>query len=137
MSRELLFSFSRKDFRVDTFRCGGKGGQHQNTTDSGVRITHIATGLVAESRSHRHQIRNKKDAFNKLVELLCAHYLSSDNPLEKRYEERIRTYHDCRHTVKDHRTGLVYDFNDVVKGNGYGKVIEDNVRLLSDGEILR
>lgn len=65
--KQLLFSITRKDFRVDTFRSGGKGGQHQNKTESGVRITHIESGAVGESREERDQIRNKEKAFQKLV----------------------------------------------------------------------
>ena len=64
--KELLFSLTKKDFRIDTFRAGGKGGQKQNKTDSGARVTHIETGISFESRTHREQSRNKKDAFSKL-----------------------------------------------------------------------
>lgn len=66
MNKELLFSLTKKDFRVDTFKSGGKGGQHQNKTNSGVRITHLETGISSESRKHREQLQNKKAAFNKL-----------------------------------------------------------------------
>lgn len=65
--KQLLFSLTKKDFRVDTFRSGGKGGQHQNKTESGVRITHIESGAVGESREERDQIRNKEKAFQKLI----------------------------------------------------------------------
>ena len=65
--KELLFSLTKKDFRIDTFRSGGKGGQHQNTCDSGVRITHIESGAVGESRDERSQSQNKKIAFERLV----------------------------------------------------------------------
>jgi len=65
--KELLFSITRKDFRVDTFRSGGKGGQNQNKVESGVRITHLESGAVAESREERDQIRNKEKAFQKLI----------------------------------------------------------------------
>lgn len=67
-SRRLLFSITKKDFEVQTFRSGGKGGQHQNTTDSGVRIIHPASGARGESREHREQGRNKQAAFKRLVE---------------------------------------------------------------------
>ena len=67
MAKELLFSLTKKDFRIDTFRSGGKGGQHQNTTDSGVRITHIESGAVGESREERSQSQNKKKALERLV----------------------------------------------------------------------
>ena len=65
--KQLLFSLTKKDFRVDTFRSGGKGGQHQNKTESGVRITHIESGAVGESREEREQLRNKEKAFQKLI----------------------------------------------------------------------
>ena len=52
--------------RVDTFRSGGKGGQHQNKVESGVRLTHRPTGLVVVSRKHRSQHRNREDALERL-----------------------------------------------------------------------
>jgi len=64
---ELLFSLTKKDFDIQRFKSGGKGGQHQNTCDSGVRIRHKASGAVGESREHRSQHANKKTAFNRLV----------------------------------------------------------------------
>ena len=66
-SKKLLFSITKNDFRIDTFRSGGKGGQHQNKTNSGVRITHIASGAVGECREHRSQHQNKQEAFMRLV----------------------------------------------------------------------
>lgn len=68
MDKQLLFSLTKKDFRVDTFRSGGKGGQYQNTCDSGVRITHIESGAVGESRDERSQHTNKKKAFERLIQ---------------------------------------------------------------------
>lgn len=52
--------------RVETFRSGGKGGQHQNRTDSGVRLVHEPTGVRAESRTDRSQHRNKQLALQRL-----------------------------------------------------------------------
>jgi|HigsolmetaAR206D_1030411.scaffolds.fasta_scaffold00003_8 protein subunit release factor B len=66
--KELLFSVSKKDFRIDTFRAGGKGGQKQNKTSSGVRVTHIESGAVGESREERSQHQNRKIAFLRCVE---------------------------------------------------------------------
>jgi protein subunit release factor A len=65
---EPLLTLTKKDFRVDKFRSGGKGGQHQNKVESGVRITHIESGISAESRSDRSQHRNKQIAFRRLCD---------------------------------------------------------------------
>ena len=65
--KELLFSVTKKDLKVDTFRAGGKGGQNQNKRNSGVRIRHPESGAVGESREERNQYQNKKIAFKRLV----------------------------------------------------------------------
>jgi len=66
--KKLVFSVTAKDLRIDTFRAGGKGGQNQNKVNSGVRITHDASGAVGESREHRDQLHNKRAAFQRMTE---------------------------------------------------------------------
>ena len=66
--KELLYSLTKKDFKIKTFKSGGPGGQHQNKTDSGVRITHPESGAVGECRNTKSQHQNKKIAFTRLVE---------------------------------------------------------------------
>ena len=56
--------------RVETFRAGGPGGQHQNTTDSGVRLTHLPTGITVTARESRSQHRNRKLALGRLRDAL-------------------------------------------------------------------
>ncbi|MFV1988136.1 MAG: peptide chain release factor-like protein [Gemmatimonadota bacterium] len=56
--------------RVDTFRSGGAGGQHQNKTESGVRLTHLPTGLVATARESRSQHQNRRVALTRLRAVL-------------------------------------------------------------------
>lgn len=65
--REPILRVGLKDCRVDTFRAGGKGGQNQNKTNSGVRVVHEPSGAVGESREHRDQLQNKKAAFNRMA----------------------------------------------------------------------
>jgi len=65
--REKLLTLTKKDFRIDTYRGSGPGGQHRNKTDSCVRITHPLSGRSASCCKHRSQARNKKEAFIKLV----------------------------------------------------------------------
>lgn len=65
--KKKILSISKKDFEIQTFRSGGKGGQHQNKTDSGARIIHRESGAVGESRNHKSQFHNKKEALRRLT----------------------------------------------------------------------
>ncbi len=69
--------------RVDVFRSGGKGGQHQNVTETGVRLTHLSTGTVVTSRRFRSQLANKRNALATLRKRLAA--------LSKREKRRVPT----------------------------------------------
>ena len=66
--KKLLFSITKKDFEIQTFCSGGKGGQHQNKTESGVRLIHRVSGAVGECRNFRSQYQNKKEALYRLVD---------------------------------------------------------------------
>lgn len=65
--KELLFSVTKKDLEIQTFCSGGKGGQHQNKVETGVRIIHRESGAVGEARDSRSQHGNKKAAFLRMV----------------------------------------------------------------------
>lgn len=67
MPKEFLFSLTKKDFEVQTFRCSGAGGQNINKRDTGVRIIHKESGATGESREERSQLQNKKNAFKRLT----------------------------------------------------------------------
>lgn len=66
-SKSILFSITKEDLVIEVFRAGGRGGQKQNKTSSGVRIKHPASGAAAESREERSQLQNKRNAFRRLV----------------------------------------------------------------------
>jgi hypothetical protein len=66
--KEILFSVTKKDLRVEYFRTGGPGGQKQNKTSSGCRITHPASGAKGEARETRSQHQNRKLALQRLAE---------------------------------------------------------------------
>lgn len=68
MDKRLLFSVTLKDCTVQTFRSGGKGGQHQNKTESGVRIIHRDSGARGECRETKSQHKNKRTAFIRMTE---------------------------------------------------------------------
>ena len=118
----------KEDLRVDTFRSSGAGGQHVNTTDSAVRITHLPTGVVVECQDERSQHKNRARAMS----LLQARLLSaaeekamSEQAAERRNlvgsgdrSERIRTYNFPQGRVTDHRINLtLYKLDEVVAGD--------------------
>ena len=103
-----------EDIRVDTYRASGAGGQHVNTTDSAIRITHFPTGIVVTCQNERSQVQNKEMAFKMLKSKLVALELekSRQESLELKGEAKkiewgsqIRSYVFCPYTlVKDLRT---------------------------------
>lgn len=66
--RERLFSVTLADCDVQSFAAGGPGGQHQNTSNTGIRIIHRASGARGESREERSQLQNKKAAFRRMTQ---------------------------------------------------------------------
>lgn len=68
MAKEPWFSITKDQFRFDTFRAGGKGGQNQNKVESGVRCVHEASGARGEARDSRDQLHNRRNAFVRCVE---------------------------------------------------------------------
>ena len=103
-----------EDLRVDTYRAGGKGGQHVNKTDSAVRFTHIPTGIVVACQTERSQLMNRQTCMNMLKARLYEYYReqkekeNSKFMAEKKdisFGSQIRSYVFCPYTmVKDHRT---------------------------------
>jgi peptide chain release factor 2 len=117
-----------EDLRVDTYRSGGKGGQHVNTTDSAVRITHIPTGIVVACQNERSQHKNRERAMKMLRSKLYEFELEKKRAISKKLEDskldidfgsQIRSYvlHPYR-LIKDHRTKVeVGDVDRVLDGD--------------------
>ncbi len=117
-----------EELRVDTYRSSGKGGQHVNTTDSAVRITHLPTGLVASCQNERSQHKNRERAMSMLRSKLYEHELEKKRAATKKIEDskldidfgsQIRSYVlQPYRMIKDHRTKLeVGDVDRVIDGD--------------------
>jgi protein subunit release factor A len=129
MSRELIWSATKKDFRVDTFRGQGPGGQHRNKTDSAVRITHIESGLSASSQSERSQRVNKSIAFRRLVPKLLERYVHGETRARYGAGDKVtRSYHEPKDRVTDHVTGRKFSFKQTVGKGDIGPLIEDRLK---------
>jgi peptide chain release factor 1 len=122
------------DLRIDTYRSSGAGGQHVNTTDSAIRITHLPTGTVVECQEERSQHKNKARAMAWLAAKLndqqtaaAANAIASERKLlvgSGDRSERIRTYNFPQGRVTDHRVNLTLYSLDEVMAGGVDAVIE-------------
>ena len=116
-----------KELRVDTYRSSGAGGQHVNTTDSAVRLTHLPTGIVAYCQEERSQHKNKEKAM-RLLKAKIAEIEQRQKAAERASDrakqvgsgdrsERIRTYNFPQNRLTDHRINLTkYNLDRVMEG---------------------
>jgi len=125
---------NKADLRRDTFRASGAGGQHVNKTESGVRFTHIPTGIVAESTDGRSQHKNQDIALNRLyakIHETQKNQHDSKVAAERRSlvgsgdrSDKVRTYNFPQNRVTDHRIGLSLNKLDKVIGGDVEGIIE-------------
>ncbi len=133
-AKEVDVSIDPSDLRIDVFRASGAGGQHVNTTDSAVRITHIPTGVVVSCQDERSQHKNKAKA----MKILQARILAAQE--EKRMQEmsdkrkalvgtgmrseKVRTYNYPQNRVTDHQVGLTLKKLDQVMLGNLDEIID-------------
>ena len=138
----------KEDLKVDTFRSSGAGGQHVNKTESGVRLTHLPTGLVVECTDGRSQIKNREIALQRLYQKvkdakrneeqsqLAAQRKSLVGSGDR--SSKIRTYNFPQNRVTDHRINLtLYNLDQVINGK-IGEIIEalhvaENAEKMQEG----
>ena len=124
----IAVDIREEDLKIDTYRSGGAGGQHVNTTDSAVRITHLPTGLIAQCQNERSQHKNRATALKILRARIYEYELAKKQAVSRKVEDakmginygsQIRSYvlHPYR-LVKDVRTKVeVGDADSVLDGN--------------------
>jgi len=132
---EVDVQINPNDLKIDIYRASGAGGQHVNTTDSAVRLTHIPTGLVVIQQDQRSQHKNKDKAMQvlrtRLYDLKRAEAHGAEAEARKAMvgsgdrSERIRTYNFPQGRVTDHRIGLtLHKLDEVLAGPGLGELVE-------------
>jgi len=143
---DVDIEINEKDIRLDIYRSSGAGGQHVNTTDSAIRITHIPTGIVVTCQDERSQIKNKEKAFAVLRSKLYDLYKTqSDEEYAKNRKnqvgsgdrsERIRTYNYPQGRLTDHRINYtVYNLDAFLNGD-LDDLIE-NLTIAHQEELLQ
>ena len=127
-------NINKADLKTDTFRASGAGGQHVNKTESGVRFTHLPTGIVAESTDARSQIKNRDIAIQRLYQKIYdSKKAKHDNSVAAARRslvgsgdrsDKIRTYNFPQNRVTDHRIGLSLNKLDRVLAGDIAPIIE-------------
>lgn len=128
VDESIKIDIKESDLKIDTYRAGGKGGQHVNVTDSAVRITHLPTKIVAQCQNERSQYKNKRTAMKVLKSRIYEKELERKRKeLAKQHEEKksiewgsqIRSYVLHPYSmVKDHRTAFeTSNATSVLEGN--------------------
>jgi len=132
---EVDMTIDENDLRIDIYRSSGAGGQHVNTTDSAVRITHVPTGIVVAMQDERSQHKNKAKAMQVLRARLFEKRREEAHGAEAEARkamvgsgdrsERIRTYNFPQGRVTDHRIGLtLHKLDEVLAGPGLGELVD-------------
>jgi peptide chain release factor 2 len=128
IDEEIKIDIRPEDLRVDTFRASGAGGQHVNRTDSAIRMTHLATGIVVQCQNERSQHKNRASAMKQLRAKLYEHEMDKKRAEDRKMEDtklginfgsQIRSYVLAPYRmIKDHRTKLaVGDVDRVLDGD--------------------
>lgn len=133
-AEEVDVAINPADLRIDVYRASGAGGQHVNTTDSAVRITHIPTGVVVACQDERSQHKNKAKAMKMLQSriLLAQMEKHQEEQSKQRKEqvgtgqraEKVRTYNYPQNRITDHQVELTLKKLDIVMEGAIDEIVD-------------
>ena len=141
ISDDVEIDMNPSDLRIDTYRASGAGGQHVNTTDSAVRITHVPTGIVVQCQNDRSQHKNKEQAMKQLRSRLYQQEMQNRLATQKEMEanksdiswgSQIRSYVLDASRIKDLRTGVEKSNTQAVLDGDLNDFIEASLRGKKD-----
>lgn len=112
MSRELIRSWTKKDFQVDWFSGSGAGGQHRNKHQNCVRLRHVETGITTVGQGSRSRKTNLREALEQMATRLRDHYYPATPKDRAPATEHVRTYNQATNLVTDHASGLKHTWDD-------------------------
>lgn len=145
-SEDVEFELDMGDVRIDVFRASGAGGQHVNTTDSAVRVTHLPTNTVVANQDQKSQLKNKEKALKILRTRIYDKMVQEAHAVESAERkglvgtgdrsERIRTYNYPQGRLTDHRIGLtIYNLDKIMEG--HMSEITDALNAHNQAELLK
>ncbi|GMF21290.1 unnamed protein product [[Candida] boidinii] len=131
----MLRKFKPDELRIDVMRASGSGGQHVNTTESAVRITHLPTGITVNIQDERSQHKNKDKAMTILRSRLAEREMREKTEKERANRldqvssvdrsDKIRTYNYQQNRVTDHRCNFtLYDLENCMNGTKLDEIID-------------
>jgi peptide chain release factor 1 len=133
-AEDIDIDINPSDLKIDVYRSSGAGGQHVNTTDSAVRITHVPTGIVVACQEERSQIKNRAKAMKVLKSRMLDIMVSEQNArmaADRKQQvgsgdrsERIRTYNFPQGRMTDHRIGLTLYRLDAIMAGDIGEIVD-------------
>ena len=129
IDEEVNIKIDEKDLRIDTYRSSGAGGQHVNTTDSAVRITHLPTKIVVQCQNERSQHKNKETCFKMLKSRLYEHQIQKKEELEQKNIE-LKTDIGWGHQIRSYVLQpyqLVKDLRNKVESSNPEDVLNGNI----------
>ena len=150
ISQEVEVDIRTEDLKIDVYRSGGAGGQHVNTTDSAVRITHIPTGIVVQCQDQKSQLKNFDKAFEELrtrvFNLEYSKYLDEIASKRKTMvstgdrSAKIRTYNYPQGRITDHRINYtIYNLSAFMDGDIQDVIdqliVAENAERLKESEL--